>query len=81
MKPFEDLLSELSALKNHGVRKLIFPDDNLNLRNYYIKKLFQILKSHDFEIVFETRLDGLTPWMFQDLKKAGVTNVIYGVNY
>lgn len=80
-KPIEILLSELPVLNNQGIKKLFFSDDTLDINSSYCKKLLTHLTSYDFEIILETRLDYIHRNMIKYLKKAGVSEIIYGIEH
>ena len=80
-KPIEILLSELSVLNNNGIKKLFFSDDNFDLNSSYCEKLLAHLTSYNFEIILETRLDYAPRNRIKDLKKAGISEIIYGVEH
>lgn len=80
-KTIEMLLSEFLLLSNYGIRKLFFSDDNLNLSSTYSKKLLTHLASYNFEILLETRLDHIPRNKIKDLKRAGISEIIYGVEH
>jgi radical SAM superfamily enzyme YgiQ (UPF0313 family) len=80
-KPIETLLSEFSMLNNYGIKKLFFSDDNLNLNSAYCKKLLIHLSSYNFKIILETRLDYLSWSIIKNLKKSGVSEIIYGIEH
>jgi len=80
-KNLNDLYSELQFLDSLGIHKLFFSDDNFDLNKRHCVKIVNFLKSFNFDIILETRLENVTKERIKDLKEAGVSEIIYGVEH
>jgi radical SAM superfamily enzyme YgiQ (UPF0313 family) len=81
IKPQEDLLDELSRLDDYHVKTIRMVDDNFDITSPLFEQLLFSLSLFDFNVIIETRLDYLSSIIIEKLRKAGISEVIYGVEH
>ncbi len=67
--------------RKHGIRNIVFDDDNLLFDRKYLYQLLDLLERSGLEIPFtcQSRVDTVDEERLARLKKAGCTHIMYGI--
>ncbi|KCZ71912.1 Fe-S oxidoreductase [Candidatus Methanoperedens nitroreducens] len=81
IRSVENVVSELELLKTQGYGSCVILDDIFTADKERVKKICEEIKRRDIDIVLycEGRVDTADPEMFRNMKEAGFSSILFGV--